>query len=160
MAFLRRIPIARRFWKFVEKGTACWVWTGARSEWGYGRVSIATSKAAGAHRVSWELCRGPIPDGLHVLHRCDNPPCVNPDHLFLGTPADNAADKMAKGRARPAPPRLGEANHSARFTETDIIDIRTLRRFGATVRTLAESYGVRRTHIQQILRKDIWPHLP
>lgn len=75
----------------------CWIWTGARMRYGYFQYG---KKLIGAHRVAWELRNGPIPDGLYVLHRCDNPPCVRPDHLFLGTAADNTADMVAKGRYR------------------------------------------------------------
>jgi hypothetical protein len=74
--------------------TGCHVWTSTLATGGYGRVLVS------AHRLAWELAHGPIPDGLLVLHRCDNPPCCNPEHLFLGTVADNMADKTAKGRAR------------------------------------------------------------
>jgi hypothetical protein len=75
----------------------CWVWSGATNRKGYG-VYIFRGKYVGAHRVAWTLFRGPIPDGLFVLHRCDNPPCLNPDHLFLGTHNDNMIDMVLKGR--------------------------------------------------------------
>lgn len=101
--------LEERFWQKVNKagplhptlGTPCWVWTASGDGHGYGR--IATTMAQGpvkVHRVSWELHNGPIPPGLHVLHRCDNPPCVNPAHLFLGTFSDNMMDKCLKGRAK------------------------------------------------------------
>lgn len=88
-----------RFWAKVAKlgVCSCWEWTGWRKETGYGRVRI-DGRILYAHRVSWILANGPIPDDLRVLHRCDNPPCVNPDHLFLGTQGDNNADRDAKGR--------------------------------------------------------------
>lgn len=91
--------VAGRFWSKVDKGPGCWTWTGATQNYGYGAVTIH-GLTRRAHRVSWELAHGPIPDGLHVCHRCDNPPCVNPDHLFLGTAQDNVDDKDAKGRGR------------------------------------------------------------
>lgn len=84
--------------KFIpEPNSGCWLWTAYTLPKGYGRIKV-DGKAVLAHRVSHELHVGPIPEGLHVLHRCDTPSCVNPDHLFLGTPQDNMTDKMQKGR--------------------------------------------------------------
>lgn len=87
-----------RFDAKVERGEGCWVWTGLRTQYGYGTITNGAGCKLLAHRASWELHVGPIPDGLWVLHRCDNPPCVNPAHLFLGTHADNVRDMWAKGR--------------------------------------------------------------
>jgi len=81
--------------------SGCWVWTGFRNAQGYGHFALDGYKVGRAHRASWVLHRGSIPTGLCVLHRCDNPSCVNPDHLFLGTDADNAHDRDAKGRGKP-----------------------------------------------------------
>ena len=95
-------PLVDRFWARVEKTATCWNWTGARLPKGYGMIGARSWRDGWqcAHRVSWELHFGAIPDGLHCLHRCDNPPCVNPAHLWLGTNADNAADRDSKGRLR------------------------------------------------------------
>jgi hypothetical protein len=90
-------PPAVRFWRNVQKTADCWVWTGARSGAGYGQINI-NDVLVFTHRFSWELHHGPIPDGLLVCHHCDNPPCCNPAHLFLGTPSDNMVDKIRKGR--------------------------------------------------------------
>lgn len=90
-----------RFWERVLKTQSCWVWTGGKRRKGYGCLEWE-GKKRGAHRVSWELHFGPVPDGLHVLHRCDNPPCIRPEHLFLGTNLENHADRVAKLRMRQA----------------------------------------------------------
>jgi hypothetical protein len=85
------------FLQFVQKSDGCWEWTGHRNAAGYGHISL-DGQFVLAHRHSWALFKGPIPDGLFCLHRCDNPPCVRPDHLFMGTKKDNAMDMAAKGR--------------------------------------------------------------
>jgi hypothetical protein len=85
------------FWDRVDDSGDCWLWQGYRDRDGYGKVRYA-NKTTVAHRVAWMLTIGPIPDALLVLHHCDNPSCVRPDHLFLGTPRDNIHDSIAKGR--------------------------------------------------------------
>lgn len=95
-----RRPLAARFWSFVVQHERCWEWTGARTAYGYGILGRGTREDGliYAHRVSWELHNGSLPDGLCVLHTCDNPPCTNPNHLWLGTKGDNNRDMVAKGR--------------------------------------------------------------
>jgi hypothetical protein len=95
---------AERFWEKVDQRAddVCWLWNGRARHWaGYGMFHVGNDRAEQAHRVAYALAIGPIPSGLGVLHRCDNPPCCNPSHLFLGTQADNLKDMWAKGRARP-----------------------------------------------------------
>lgn len=92
-------PLAERFWGKVKKGEGCWEWQGSINTTGYGQIYLGAGRRRSVtHRVSYELAKGPIPDGLVVMHSCDNPRCVNPDHLSVGTHADNAADRDAKGR--------------------------------------------------------------
>src|SRR2546422_11309402 len=98
---LARKPLEERFWAKVQKlpNDGCWIWTAHTNEHGYGRLSIKRGVVERAHRISWRLHFGSIPDGLCVLHKCDNPPCIRPDHLFLGTKTDNSVDRQTKHRA-------------------------------------------------------------
>jgi hypothetical protein len=95
---MKRQSFEDRFWSKVRKTEGCWEWTAGTYRKGYGKFSVARSTNAQAHRVSWQMGSGPIPDGLFVCHHCDNPSCVRPDHLFLGTNRDNVRDCVQKGR--------------------------------------------------------------
>jgi hypothetical protein len=122
-----------------EPNSGCWLWAGfERSNQGYGGIQIG-GRAKFAHRVSWELHRGPIPDGLFVLHKCDVPSCVNPDHLFLGTKRDNAIDRHRKGRTK-IPSNRGEINPQAKLTWDDVVRIRL--DDNRPHREIAADYGV------------------
>lgn len=105
------------FWNKVRKTADCWLWIATCSGVGYGQFTVGR-KSVGAHRFSWELHHGPIPPGLFVLHHCDTRHCVNPDHLFLGTPGDNARDAVRKGRFFAPRPTL------RRFTDAEVAEIR------------------------------------
>ena len=150
----RTQPIVERFWAKVNKTEACWVWTGQTDSDGYGRIKTSNRprKRIRAHGFSWELHVGPIPNGLDVCHRCDNPPCVRPDHLFLGTTADNQADKVAKGRQA-----RGERHASAKLTTAHVLAIRADRT--TRQRDLASQYGVSIQLIAAIRARRVWKHL-
>lgn len=130
--------------------SGCIEWQGSRSAKGYGRMWVGR-KCKQAHRVAFELDVGSIPDGLQVLHRCDNPPCVNPAHLFTGTNLDNVRDKLAKGRL----PR-GELRINAKLTDQAVREIRASE-FGK--KRLAKIYGVCPTVILEVKRCLRWPHI-
>lgn len=141
-------------WARVNKDgpNGCWIYSGATDRRGYGRPAYK-QKRYYAHRRSYEIHRGPIPAGMLVLHKCDNPPCCNPEHLFLGTDADNAQDKARKGRALG-----GEKCIHAKLTEPQVIEIKA-QRGKATQRELAARYGVTQPAITAILAGRTWKHL-
>jgi hypothetical protein len=120
-------PLEERFWKYVVKTESCWSWSGNKGRGGYGRVSTG-SKSDGytlAHRFSWELHNNPkIPDGLFVMHKCDNPECANPEHLMIGTPKENTQDMIAKGRKRVVAP-VGAGNGKSILDEDKVRYIRS-----------------------------------
>lgn len=123
--------LRRRLYLHTKIGGAdeCWIWTGAHNMRGYGQIHFSKGKRViYAHRASYEIHRGPIPDGLWVLHRCDNPQCVNPSHLFLGDRLANVHDAMSKGRMRkpPIPNRPGELNPNAKLTDKKVRQIQAL----------------------------------
>jgi hypothetical protein len=147
---------AERFWSKVEKTPGCWLWSAFKNGPGYGWFRVG-QKPRQAHRVSWELHNGPIPDGLQVLHRCDVRSCVRPDHLFLGTQLDNIADMLAKGRHRAV---VGSQQRGARLDETDIIDIRTLHASGVKSVALARAFSVSPKTIWAAVNRLTWRHVP
>ncbi len=153
---MRRLA-AETFWSKVAKTNGCWEYTSRPSRQGYGRVLWAGREAL-AHRVSWTLTRGDIPEGKCVLHRCDNPPCVRPSHLFLGSQADNVADMMAKGRGKPARV-LGEKHGRSKVTEKDVRSLRKRRHAGETVTALSASFGLSIAQVSRICRGLNWTHV-
>jgi hypothetical protein len=146
------LGLSERFLLYADpRGpTDCWEWIGRRSNMNYGLLSDGGRKRS-AHRVSWELSNGPIPESMCVLHRCDNPPCVNPAHLFLGTMSDNSQDMARKGRWRNVP-RYGWDNNKTKLSDEQIADIRARYAAGEQNKSrLAEEYGVHRSRIYQLV---------
>lgn len=139
------------FYKFFtpEPNSGCWLWDGRVNRAGYGVLGTNNQKML-AHRFSWEMHRGQIPRGQGVLHHCDNPPCVNPDHLFLGAPIDNVRDMHAKGRARKL---RGEQHPSAKLTAAQVDAIRADTR---KQRDVAKEYGVGASTISMIRTGKNW----
>ena len=136
-----------------EPNSGCWLWLGSVSYRGYGNCR----KVPGyfhAHRASWAIHRGPVPEGMLVCHKCDNRLCVNPDHLFLGTPADNTADMLRKGRARSP---VGEKHGKSKLTEGQVYAVRSDSR---PVSLIASEYGCTRQSIDAIRSLKTWKHLP
>lgn len=156
------MTVEQRFLRHVRKGPACWEWVGSKTRAGYGKFGH-DHRTRSAHRVAYELWRGPIPDGLCVLHRCDNPACVNPEHLFLGTKSDNSKDMITKRRQvfqrRPDLIPRGERNGSARLTAFKVAEIRALLAAGATKKRVARDIGVSRSLIQFIASRTVWSHV-
>ena len=153
-------PLEERFWEKVDKAGPddCWLWNAGRTVFGYGAIgSKGRGKILLAHRVSWELANGPIPDGLHCLHRCDNPPCVNPAHIFLGTQTDNNADMRAKGRAGHGDVK-GSAVRTSKLTEDEVIRIRALSP-ALSFKTLGAMFGVTPQNISHIVNRRWWRHI-
>lgn len=179
---------ASAFWSRVDRSRgedACWPWTGPTAH-EYGRCWWI-GRCAGAHRVAYELCIGPIPTGpgyhgICILHRCDNPKCCNPSHLFLGSHLDNMRDKIAKGRqsqrlfvvpassrqrgddhwSRTSPEFLavGSANGNAKLDDQAVISMRRARTTGETFRSIARRFGVSCPTAQDAISGRTWKHLP
>lgn len=155
-----------RFLTYVDKpdGDGCWLWKGGTFKGrGYGQFRVGAKKMR-AHRVSWERYHGPIPDGMRVCHRCDTPACVRPDHLFLGTDADNARDRDAKGRGtlgriRPEAASPGAANPAAKLNDAAVLSIRRLRAQGAPYRDIAERHGISISEARNVATRRTWSHV-
>ena len=150
---------AEDFWDRVETTDYCWIWSGAKlsklPKQSYGVLSWHGERKR-AHRLAWELARGPIPKDTLVLHHCDNPPCVNPQHLYLGTHADNAKDRDTRGRHNPL---RGTAVKKARLSEQSVVEIRQRLLDGERAIDLAHEYGVDPSTVSRVRTGANWAWL-
>ncbi len=144
------------FWRNVSVSTAdaCWLWQRSRNAKGYGSTQI-NGHTHNASRVAYILTHGAIPENSDVCHHCDNPPCCNPAHLFLGTRRDNMVDKSVKGRAS-----KGERHRSARLTSEQVIEMRQRSELGESYIALSKAFGIARQNIRAICLRRLWRHLP
>lgn len=154
---------SERFWSKVRKlgPDECWEWVGARHPEGYGYLYAGPLyenrvRWVKSHRLSWEIHNGQIPDGLSVLHHCDNPPCVNPSHLYVGTQAQNVHDRTVRNRGRN---QDGSVNSNAKLTEADVVAIIAMLKTGRSQAAVAEMFGVKQPQISRIARRESWRHL-
>lgn len=163
------LPTLDAFLAKVTKTETCWLWMGKRRETGYGLMYFA-GRYIRTHRLAWQLFRGDIPDGMEVCHRCDNPPCVNPDHLWVGTHAENMKDAAKKGRIASgdksgarlygAPWSKGELSGKAKLTTADVIEIRRLcDTLGMRQTKVAKMFGVSSCQVSVIVRRKQWKHI-
>ena len=147
-----------RFKAYVQKGSgpkACWEWTGGKINTGYGMFHAAPKQSTLAHRYAYEQHRGPIPDGLFILHHCDNRACVNPRHLFCGSQQANVDDMINKGRDHKRG-LAGTENHQAKITEATV---RKIRASSMTAKILAKRHGVSVSLIYAVKQRRIWKHI-
>lgn len=153
----------QRFWSYVDRSGECWNWTRCINRYGYGNYKF-NGKTRTTHRIAYELVYGPIPDGLFVCHRCDNPACCNPDHLFLGTNQTNTADRHQKGRdakgdrhgSRTIPESIirGADHPLAKLTPQQVRDIREAANMGETYPNLAKRYNTTTYAIYRVVKRQ------
>lgn len=160
-----RASITERFGRYVylSLNTGCWEWRGAKNEHGYGVIGKEGGRGAGnskAHRLSYQIFCDTIPTPKELIcHKCDNPSCVNPKHLFVGSPKDNTADMIAKGRNSKPPLRYGEANPRSKLTEERVLNVRQLSKQGLTSRRIARLHSVDKNTVLAIINHKTWRHV-
>jgi hypothetical protein len=140
--------IEARFWSYADSSGDCWLWLGSKINGRYGKFSVRRREFT-AHRVSYRLANGSIPDGMHILHRCDNPACVNPSHLFAGTNQDNIADRVAKGRSNRQPKKVYT-------TIEQVKEIRTRHASGEKSGQIAKSMSIPPNRVYSIVSRRVW----
>jgi hypothetical protein len=151
-------PASDRFWPKVDKSGDCWLWLGFIDHAGYGRFRVGgrAGKSERAHRAAWEMTVAPIPAGMELCHHCDNPRCVRPDHMFVGTHAENMADAAAKKRFTSP---LGELSGRARFKDGDVLEMHRLHASGLGYRRIAKLVGTTKSTVYYVLTGRRWPHI-
>jgi hypothetical protein len=151
----QKYSLEERFWPKVRKSDTCWNWIASRTKLGYGQIYFKENgvrRVLKASRVSWEIHHGPVQNNLHVCHTCDNPACVNPDHLFLGTPLDNALDKVAKGRARGPSVGCGIQNNKKLSQE----QVSAIRAAIGSQKSIASRFGINQSQVSRIRNGKRW----
>jgi hypothetical protein len=156
-------PLEERFWEKVQKGEGCWEWQAATNKFKYGTFSNgsgASKTQKNAHRWAWELTFGPIKDGLYVLHRCDNPLCVRPDHLRLGTQQENIREMHQKGRGwqerYPERIKRAEDHWLSKMTWEKVREMRARFDAGESAKSLGGDYGIKNSQAQRICTRKSW----
>ncbi len=142
----------QHFWSKVRQTDGCWEWTGTKDRDGYGTYGMTPGRTRKAHRLVWALTHGDLPTDMQVCHTCDNPSCVNPAHLFLGTCADNMRDKVIKGRAN----QVREKNNHAKLTMEDAEQIRILRGRGMKLQEIAVQFGISIALVSNVANRKSW----
>lgn len=155
--YKKGIPIKQRLEKFtVKSDSGCWIWVGSKTKLGYGKLTVS-NKTTLAHRASWACTYGEIPDGMCVLHKCDNPKCINPKHLFLGTYFDNTRDMISKGRKSPT---HCEFSGVAKVNADQVSKIRERLLMGDVQSQIGIDFGLTQSAISRIKTKSNWSKLP
>lgn len=150
---MKKTDPTERFWSKVLIKDGCWDWQWGHALGGYGRIWFK-GKTLYAHRVAWSLTNGAIPEGMHVCHRCDNRRCCNPGHMFLGTNAENMADRDAKGRAP-----HGERHGQAKLTDQSVAEIRSRVLAGETQLSLSRAFGISKSVCSSVVSRKHWRHV-
>lgn len=153
----RSTPLVDRFWNRVEKTDSCWIWNGPTARSGYGQIRSEGGRngvTLYTHRLSYEMHIGPIPAGQVVMHACDNRRCVNPAHLSLGSHTDNHADMERKRRHA-----FGERTGSSILTDADVRTMRALYAAGHSQAKLSDQFGIDRSQVSRIVRRERWQHV-